>query len=145
MNEKYEDFYTRLRTKIRTWASSKQGSEYRWSEYILLAPDLVHLMIKLMLESDVPSSIKSKIALTLAYFISPLDLIPEALIGPVGYIDDIALAAYVLNSVLNTIDPAIISRHWAGEEDLIQIIQRILRLAEDMIGKGIWKKLRKYI
>ncbi|MBN1154972.1 DUF1232 domain-containing protein [candidate division KSB1 bacterium] len=145
MNNQYDDFYTRLREKIRKWAESKQGHDYKWSEYILLAPDLVHLMIKLLIDAEVPTSLKSKIAFALAYFILPLDIIPEALTGPVGYIDDIALSAYVLSSVLNNLDPMIVRRYWAGDEDILNIVQRILLTAEDMIGKGIWQKLKKYL
>jgi uncharacterized membrane protein YkvA (DUF1232 family) len=33
----------------------------------------------------------------IAYIISPLDLLPEGIIGPAGYAEDIALAAYVIN------------------------------------------------
>lgn len=145
MSRNYEDFYTRLREKVRAWANSNQRHGYKWSEYIMLAPDLVHLMIKLVMDADVPNSLKGKIGLALAYFVSPLDIIPEAITGPIGYIDDVALTAYVLSSVLNNLDPKIVKRYWAGDEDVLEIIQRILLLAENMMGKGIWQKLKKYL
>jgi uncharacterized membrane protein YkvA (DUF1232 family) len=42
------------------------------------------------------------------YFISPVDLVPEALTGPFGYVDNIAVAAYVLNGTINNTDKTIV-------------------------------------
>ena len=58
---------------------------------------------------------KQKVGAAIAYFISPVDLIPEGLVGPAGYIDDVALAAYVLNSILNSVGPEVLEDHWAGD------------------------------
>ena len=41
-----------------------------------------------------------------------MDLVPEAIVGPIGYVDDIALAAYVLNSIVNNASPEVVQRHW---------------------------------
>lgn len=142
MPEKHEDFYLRLRKKMTDWIESKGGQSNRWSEFLLLAPDLFYLLYKLSLDSEVPSDAKGKILLAIAYFISPLDLIPEALMGPVGYIDDIALTAYVLNSVINSVDPEIVRKHWAGAQDVLQLVQRIVSEADKMVGSGLWNKIR---
>jgi uncharacterized membrane protein YkvA (DUF1232 family) len=143
MNEKQSDYYRSLRKKIKNWIESKEGKENQWSEYILWAPDLFHLLVKLSLDKNVPSSQKAKLAAAIAYFISPLDVIPEMILGPVGYVDDIALAAYVLNSVINKTDPLIIQKHWAGEADVLEVIKKILTAADRMVGQGLWQKVRR--
>ena len=79
----------------------------------------------------------------IAYFISPLDFFPEGFFGPVGYLDDIALTAYVLNDLINEIDPQIVSRHWAGEGDILKLLKTILLNSDKMLGSGLWKKIRK--
>ena len=71
--------------------------------------------------------------------------IPEALIGPLGYADDVSLAAYVLNQIVNKTDPEVIKRHWAGEGDVLELIQRILERADEMVGSGLWQKLRDLV
>lgn len=139
------DYYQQLRTKFRKWAGSKQGKTNKWAEYLLFAPDLFHLMCKLSVDPDVPVKHKAKLAGAIAYFVSPIDLVPEAILGPVGYVDDIALAAHVLHSMVNDVDPKVLRRHWAGERDVLEVIRAILRVADDMVGSGLWKKLKRVV
>jgi len=140
-----QDFYQKMRLDIREWVQSKTGKESQWSEYLLLAPDLFHLLAKLALDKEVPASEKAKIAGALAYFISPIDLVPEALLGPLGYLDDVALAAYVINSVMKKCDPGIVTKHWAGEQNILDLVQQIVDVAADMLGNKIWNKLKRMV
>ena len=73
---------------------------------------------------------------------APIDLVPEAIVGPLGYVDDIALAAYVLNSIINNTSEDIVQRHWAGDGDVLTVIQRIIEVADEMVGSGLWRRLR---
>jgi uncharacterized membrane protein YkvA (DUF1232 family) len=145
MDEQQElDFYQTLRRKIKDW-ETKEGANHKWAEYILLAPDFFHLLCKLALDKDVPTKEKAMLAAALAYFVSPIDLIPEAIIGPAGYVDDIALAAYVLNSIITKSDEELVLKYWAGEEDLLDLIKRILKTADEMLGSGLWKRAKRLI
>lgn len=141
MANQSSDFYIQLRKKIRKWSQTKTGKANKWADYLLFAPDLFHLLCKLTVDPDVPTSEKAKLAITIAYFISPIDLVPEAIVGPVGYVDDIALAAYVLNGIINKTDPSVVRRHWAGDDDVLKVISQILQVADAMVGAGLWKKL----
>lgn len=143
MDEQKKDFYQKLRTDTKKWLEDRNASENKWTEYILLAPDLFHLLTKLTLDPDVPASKKVKIAGIIAYFISPLDFLPELLLGPIGYLDDIALTAYILNDIINEVDPKIIQRNWAGDRDILNLVKTIVANTNNMIGSGIWKKLKR--
>ena len=138
-------YYQELRNKFKSWIQTDEGKDHKWSEYLLATPDLFHLLCKLSIDKDVPVKEKAKLAGVIAYFVSPIDLIPEAIVGPIGYIDDVSLAAYVLNQIVNNTDPEIIKRHWAGEGDVLELIQRILERADEMIGSGLWTKLKNMI
>lgn len=140
-----KDYYQRLRKQVRDWLQSEEGRQHRWADYLLFAPDLFHLLWKLSGEKDVRVRDKAKLAAAIAYFISPLDLVPEALVGPVGYLDDIALAAYVLNGMLNHTDPQVLRRHWAGAEDVLEVIRKILAAADKMLSAKILGKLKRII
>jgi uncharacterized membrane protein YkvA (DUF1232 family) len=136
-----EDFYHRLRERVREWARSEQGKNSKWAEYVLLVPDFFHLICKLALDDEVGSKDKAKLAVVIAYFVSPADAIPEGLVGPIGYVDDLALTAYVLNQMVQN-NPEPVKRNWAGEEDVIAQIKEILRVADEMLGSGLWQKIK---
>lgn len=140
--KKQNDFYIKIRAQINNWLDTNIGRDHKWAEYILAAPDLFHLLTKLMLDKDVPDNKKFKLGAAILYFLSPIDILPEAILGPIGYIDDIALAAYVLNDLLLDIDPQVVSRNWAGERDILDLIKTILANADRMIGAGLWKRLK---
>jgi uncharacterized membrane protein YkvA (DUF1232 family) len=94
-----DDFYQQVRRKIHALVDTK-GSSVKHAEFLLAGPDLLHLMCKLALDARVPAAGKALLAIAIAYFVSPIDLIPEALVGPTGYLDDIALAAVVLSRLI---------------------------------------------
>ena len=99
-----EDFYQQLRDKIAKWFQSDEGKKFKFAEYIMLVPDLFHLICKLAIDSEVAVADKAKLAGVIVYFISPADLFPEAVAGPLGYLDDIVLVAIALNSIINHTD-----------------------------------------
>lgn len=145
MVDQKKDFYQDLRVKIREWLKTKEGMDSKWSEYLMFAPDLFHVLCKLSIDKDVPIKEKAELAGAIAYFVSPIDLLPEALLGPLGLVDDISLSAYVLNSIMNKTDPEIVRKHWAGEDDVLGVVKKILNVADEMVGKGLWKKIKRLI
>lgn len=138
--KKYDDFYRIIRNRINDW-SKKKGKNYKYTEYLLAAPDLFHLLVKLFFDPDVPKKYKAKISAAIIYFISPVDLIPEALLGPAGFIDDIALAAYVLNDIFKA-NEKIVRKHWAGEKDILETIEKITEATDNLVGSGVWSRLK---
>lgn len=142
MQEEHLDFYQKLRSQIQGWAESNESQTYQWTQYILLAPDFFHLLVRLMADPDVPIAEKAKLAGVIAYFISPLDFLSELVLGPTGFIDDIVLTAFALNRLINQTDQYILEKHWAGDGDILHLVQVIVDTADKMIGSGVLKKLR---
>ncbi len=143
MNETQSDFYKKIRKDVKRWVNDNLDKENKWVDYILAAPDLFHLLCKLTADSEIPSNKKIKLVAGIAYFISPIDLLPEMFLGPVGYVDDIAVAAFILNDLINEVDPQIVRKLWAGEKDVLVLIKTILANADDMIGSKMWQRIRK--
>ena len=139
MNKEQSDFYLKLRKKITVFLE-KNNTPY--ADILLLAPDLFHLLVKLTMDERVPSKEKAKFIGVIAYFISPIDLLPEFLLGPIGYLDDIALTAYVLNNYINATDAQIVRELWAGDQDILSSLKNILAVADKAIGSGLWKKIQ---
>ena len=139
-----DDFYQKLRSRVKKWAA-EEGKDSKALKYILMAPDFFHLLCKLMFDPRIPKIEKAKVGGVIAYFISPVDILPETLVGPVGYVDDVALAAYVLNSILNSVGPEVLEEHWAGDGDILNSIQEILKVADELIGSGMWEKIKRLL
>ncbi len=137
-----EGFYQNIRKRIVNWAQSEMGQNHRAVDLLLLAPDMFHLTCKLAADSRVPIRYKAELIGVIAYFFSPFDFMPEAFFGPLGFLDDLMLAAYVLNRLANEIDPAIIRGHWAGRQDALELAQTLLKQADELLGSGLWKRLR---
>lgn len=119
-----------------------EKKKFKYADILLLAPDFFHLMVKLSLDKRVPQEKKVKLVAAILYFISPLDFLPEMIFGPIGYMDDLALAAYVLNDFINGGDLDILYEHWAGESDILASIQNVLTVADHYLGKGLWQRIK---
>ena len=136
-----DGFYQKLRKRIHIWLLEK-GKSHKYADYLLLAPDLFHLLSKLVLDPRVRPTEKASLAVAIAYFISPLDLLPEAVLGPVGFLDDVALAAFVLNRIIKSGHGKIAASHWAGTEELLIVTNRVLAMADSALGSGLWNRLK---
>jgi uncharacterized membrane protein YkvA (DUF1232 family) len=137
-------FYRRLRDRVKGWADRRSIPDRRM-EYLLAAPDLFVLLSRLALDRRVPLAAKAKVAAGIAYFVTPLDMIPDFL-GPPGFLDDVVVAAWILQNVvaeLNQIDPAILQDHWEGEADVLERIRSIIDQAEDVLGRGLRFVIRR--
>lgn len=148
MANKESDFYQKLRQKMRSWLTTNEGKSNKFTEFLLVAPDLFHLLCKLMVEPTIAASDKIKLPLVIAYFISPIDLIPEGLVGPAGYVDDVVLAAYAIKAIIDIMgstDPEVLKKNWAGDQDLLVTIKKIIESAGDMLSPDILSKLRNKI
>jgi uncharacterized membrane protein YkvA (DUF1232 family) len=136
-----EEFYRRLRKTVKVWAGGENARANRYADLILAGPDLFVLLTRLSRDSRVPQDERARIAGTIAYFINPLDLVPELLLGPAGLVDDIALTALVLHGLLEHTDPSIIREHWEGDVDVLELVRAILAAADTMLGGHIWRRL----
>ncbi len=143
--EKEMDFYRKLRVKIVDWIETEAGQKNKWADYILLVPDFFYLLVKLAMDKEVSLDDKAKLGLAIAYFISPIDLLPEMFLGPIGYLDDLAISAYVLNGIINHTSAEIIQKHWVGDGDILQKIKDVLAKADEMIGSGLWQKIKNTV
>ena len=139
---RYDDFYRRLRTRVSAWLGSDAGQRYRFARHLLLVPDLFHLVVRLMLDSRVPKNVRSQLFGAAVYVVSPADLLPEALLGPVGFADDVVLLALIVHRLLGSVPRELVVEHWAGDRDLIIAIQDVLEAAEAMVGGRVWRRLK---
>jgi uncharacterized membrane protein YkvA (DUF1232 family) len=141
--ERADRFYDRMRDGIRNYLEKKGSLAGKTGEYLLLAPDVFVLLWRLVNDARVSSKNKVMLGSGLAYYLFPLDIMPEAILGPAGYIDDLVFAVYLLNKMLTDTDPEILREHWSGSDDILESIQKILNAADNLVGSDLLGKIKK--
>jgi uncharacterized membrane protein YkvA (DUF1232 family) len=136
-------FYDRIRKSIRSYVDRKGGAVEKTADYLLLVPDIFILLWRLANDPRVQGKEKVLLGSAIAYFIFPFDVVPEALIGPMGYLDDLVFAVYTLNKILSSASPEVVREHWSGSEDILAVIQRVLNTADSLIGSDVFGKVKK--
>ena len=103
-------------------------SQTSLKEYALLAPRLIKLIWNLARDPRVPARAKATMFLLAGYLVSPVDLIPDFLPG-IGQVDDLVVAAFALDQILNRVPEEIVKEHWDGDEDVLDVVRQILDIA----------------
>lgn len=141
--ERADRFYDRMRESIRNYLAGKGSAAGAVGEYLLLAPDVFVLLWRLINDDRVNAKNKVMLGSGLAYYIFPLDIMPEGFLGPIGYIDDLVFAVYLLNKLLTDTDVEILREHWSGRDDILDSIRNVLNAADNLVGSDIIGKLKK--
>jgi len=136
-------FYDRIRNTIQRYIEGKGAVLGKTAGFLLLVPDVFILLWRLASDSRVNGKDKVLLGSAVAYYVMPFDLIPEAIVGPGGYLDDLVFGVYVLNKVLGSVDASILREHWSGSEDVLDTIQNVLNAAENLVGKDLLGKIKK--
>lgn len=139
-------FYDRLRARILA-AVERRGGHLAPATVraLLLVPDVFILLVRLSLDREVPTSARTMIGGALAYFILPVDLFPEAVVGGVGYLDDLVLATAVLAHAFGGDLEPYARRHWSGPEDVRKVIADVAGAAQGLLGKNLYDRLGKVL
>lgn len=129
--EKYMDFYIRLRGKIDKQIKDKNDNSPINKAINLLAvlPDLLHLNIKLLFDGKVKAEKKGAILGAILYVISPIDLIPDIL-PAFGWLDDLIVITLGLNTLLDNAKDDYIKKaaekYWAGDLPVFELTHHII-------------------
>lgn len=134
---KIEDSYNKGREVIK----EKIPKNIRGvSDYLLIIPDLITLIYRLLKDNRVSIKTKLIISASLAYTCFPSDLIPDK-IPFIGKIDDIAVLFFALDRIAKDVPSNVILENWAGNDDLIEILKVGLDYVKDIFGVKNVEKL----
>jgi uncharacterized membrane protein YkvA (DUF1232 family) len=143
--ERAERFYSRLRRRIAEWLDKNTKASPKVRDYLLLLPDLFALLIRLIRDPRVATSLKVQLIAVSAYVISPIDLVPDVLL-PAGLIDDTVAVAFILSRVVKIMGDAgeeVLREHWEGQGDVLAQIRKVVDSADSMLSSGVLQRLRK--
>ncbi len=120
-------------------AGEKDSVPVRLSELILLLPRLIKLMWRLARDPRVPPRSKAILFMLGAYLVSPIDLIPDFIPG-LGHVDDLVLAAFALDQILNRVPENVVYEHWEGDENVLDVVRQIVDISAGLVPGWLRKR-----
>ena len=103
------------------------------------------LVLRLTFDKDVPKESRALLGSALAYFVLPVDFLPEAFMGPAGFMDDLVLALMVLSQAFGDDLEPYAAKHWSGARSIRQTLQDILGAAHSLLGHDLFEKLKNLL
>ncbi|MDV3429388.1 MAG: DUF1232 domain-containing protein [Bacillota bacterium] len=113
-------------------------------EYAFILPDVVDLYYNLLKDKRVSAESKAVLIGIILYLASPVDFIPD-FIPFIGEIDDIAIAFFGLNKILNDVDDSIILENYHGKGNILILVKEAINLITSMVGGKRVLKLYQFI
>ena len=126
--------YDRLRHRVAT--KKQSGVASGLSDLLLLLPDLTMLLLRLLRDDRVPITSKAVALAGVAYVLSPIDVVPSLIFGPIGLVDDLVIVAATLSGLLNRVHPDVVRCHWSGQGDALDAIRRVTAWTERQLSDG---------
>ncbi len=141
LNPRERRLYDRLRERF---SPHQPGERSGMRDLLLLLPDLTILLVRLLRDDRVPLLQKGIAVAGVAYVLSPIDLVPALIFGPIGLLDDLFVVAACLSQLLNHVHPDVVRGHWPGQGDALETIQNVTGWFEKELRLRI-SDLRKFL
>jgi uncharacterized membrane protein YkvA (DUF1232 family) len=135
------DYLGQLNRQLDAWLNSSEGKNHEYRDILAQVPKIFYLLCKLVNNDVISEGSKSRLAKAITYFILQFDLMPEAIIGPPGYLDDLIISALAIKSVMDYDSKDVVRNCWEGSEDIISLIAEIINKADDFVGPDIHRQL----
>jgi uncharacterized membrane protein YkvA (DUF1232 family) len=133
--------YDRWRAALR---KPLPGASPDLRDALFALPDLVVLVLRLLRDSRVRPGDKAMAVLGVAYVLSPVDLLPEFLFGPIGLLDDALVLALTVSRLVNRVHPDVVRAHWSGQGEVLDAIQRVSGWAERQLGGRMRRVIERW-
>lgn len=118
----HQSFYRKLRAKVNRFTEKNAPA---WLAplvpWAMVVPDFFVLVVRLARDPRVPNEAKLLAGVAVAYFISPIDLIPDAILI-LGQLDDIAVAIFVVDKISKMVPHEVIEEAWPGDGKVLDLV-----------------------
>lgn len=142
LNPRERRFYERVREGLRP---RQPGRRSDLRDVLLLMPDLTVLMFRLLRDDRVALGDKALALIGIGYVLSPIDLLPELIFGPLGLIDDLLVVAATLSRLVNHVHPDVVRAHWPGQGDALEAVQRLTTWSEGQLGRRLRRVMSRLV
>jgi uncharacterized membrane protein YkvA (DUF1232 family) len=137
--------YDRVRAAFVASGKARASARSGLGDLALLVPDFCVLLYRLLRDERVAIGDKAVALAGLAYVLSPVDLMPVLVFGPLGALDDLVVVTAAASRLVNHVHPDIVRMHWAGKGDVLDAIHRVSEWSERQFGKRVRGLLRRVL
>jgi uncharacterized membrane protein YkvA (DUF1232 family) len=125
---------------------ARRASEEELFKQLLLFPfRLMRYELRVLRSRDVRFSWKLRSFLALLYVVSPIDIVPELLLGPLGLFDDLGLTLAVFDSLINQMPAELFDRFWIGGRRVIRKLGAFLDGSFQFVPGAMQRGIRNAI
>ncbi|OBB87814.1 hypothetical protein A5781_00200 [Mycobacterium sp. 852002-30065_SCH5024008] len=103
--------------------------EAKMQDLVRLLPDVLRLLKRLAADTELPRRIRIALVALIAFVVSPIDLIPDA-IPVIGFADDVIIVGLVLRWISRTAGPGALAQHWPGTPDGLATLCKLCGLTD---------------
>ena len=135
LNPEEQRLYERIRNSVLT--HKPKGEPSGLLDLLFLLPDFTVLLMRLLRDDRVPIMAKAVAVGGVAYVLSPIDILPGLLFGPIGLVDDLVVVAACVSGMLNRVHPDVVRSHWSGQGDVLDAVASVTDLVEDRVVGGL--------
>lgn len=126
MENDFKDFYDVLQDNLESF-----NGEY--APFIDYGPLLFRFLTEFLSYEGLKSEIKLKICAAISYYVVPMDVIPETVYGPYGYIDDIFITTYVIRMLADIYGYETLEKYWYGEKKLKFVVEECYERSKEVL------------
>lgn len=101
-------------------------------EGVLLVPNTVKLVARLVRDPRVSIRRKVPIAAAVGYVVSPINIFPRSVLG-IGMLDDAIVVSLALDKLLEDTESGIVREHWDGSIDALDLAISLMRWGATLV------------
>lgn len=124
--ENFKDFFDVLSENLESYKGD-------YASFIDHGPTLYKLLTDVLNEKSINKDIRLEISAAIAYYVIPMDIIPEQIYGPYGYIDDIFISTYVIKKIAETLGYEFLEKYWIGTEKLESVVDECFERSNEVL------------
>jgi uncharacterized membrane protein YkvA (DUF1232 family) len=103
-------------------------------------PDIVRTITGLARDPVLPKAAKVALAAAVLYLVSPVDLVPD-FVPLLGYLDDVFVAAILVDGMLNFVNRGVVLRYWPGSPESLERVARAARVLAAWVPRRLKQRI----
>jgi uncharacterized membrane protein YkvA (DUF1232 family) len=144
--EREPDYAERLNrsieTRLRLLAARFPNESFGALRHLV---ELYRLIWRLAFDLELPPGLRHYAGALACYVFSVMDFLPDEAAGPMGYVDDLAVAVYGLRTLRPELGVDVIQRHWKADLPLDNALVESEALLTGFLPERVAEKVLRYV